>query len=210
MGRLIKLNHKIISIKPQRSKNRFNIILESGDVFGISGDVLVSSKLSEGKYLSDKELDKITNDEVHQKIKEKVLHLLSFRARSRFEIYTRLLRKGFDRSKISNVINELEENGYIDDKEFSKMYATHLIRSKLLGKIAVKYQFKKHQIPSDILDPILNELYIKYPIEELIKRIILKKEHKLSPELIKDKKLIDRIKRKGYSWGEITSVISSF
>ena len=90
------------------------------------------------------------------------------------------------------------------------MYATHLIRSKLLGKIAVKYQFKKHQIASDILDPILDELYIKYPIEELIKRIILKKEHKLSPELIKDKKLIDRIKRKGYSWGEITSVISSF
>ena len=90
------------------------------------------------------------------------------------------------------------------------MYATHLIRSKLLGKIAVKYQFKKHQISSDILDPILDELYIKYPIEELIKRIILKKEQKLSPELIKDKKLIDHIKRKGYSWGEITSVISSF
>ena len=210
MGRLKKLNHRIISIKPQRSKNRFNITLESGDVFGISEDVLISSKLSEGKYVSDKELGMITNHEVHQKIKEKVLHLLSFRARSRFELYTSLQRKGFDRAKISNVIDELEEKGYIDDKEFSKMYATHLIRSKLLGKIAVKYQFKKHQIPSDILDPILDELYIKYPIEELIKRIILKKEHKLSPELIKDKKLIDRIKRKGYSWGEITSVISSF
>tara|TARA_B100000700_G_scaffold264513_1_gene302310 strand:+ start:116 stop:748 length:633 start_codon:yes stop_codon:yes gene_type:complete len=210
MGRLKKLNYRIISIKPQRTKNRFNITLESGDVFGISEDVLISSKLSEGKYVSDKELGRITNHEVHQKIKEKVLHLLSFRSRSRFELYTRLLRKGFDRSKISNVIDELEEKGYIDDKEFSKMYATHLIRSKLLGKIAVKYQFKKHQIPSDILDPILDELYIKYPIEELIKRIILKKEHKLSPELIKDKKLIDRIKRKGYSWGEITSVISSF
>tara|TARA_Y100001970_G_scaffold136327_1_gene167753 strand:- start:153 stop:785 length:633 start_codon:yes stop_codon:yes gene_type:complete len=210
MGRLKKLNHRIISIKPQRSKNRFNITLESGDVFGISEDVLVSSKLSEGKYVSNKELDRIINDEVHQKIKDKVLHLLSFRARSRFELYTRLTRKGFDKSKISNVIDELEEKGYLDDKEFSKTYASHLIRSKCLGRIAVEYQFKKHQIPSDILDPILDELYIEYPIEELIKRIILKKEHKLSPELIKDKKLIDRIKRKGYSWGEITSVISSF
>ena len=210
MGRLEKLNHRIISIEPQRSKNRFNITLESGYVFGISEYVLISSKLSEGKYVSTKELARISDYEIHQKIKAKVLHLLSFRVRSRFELYTRLLRKGFDRSKISNVIDELEEKGYIDDKEFSKMYATHLIRSKLLGKIAVKYQFKKHQIPSDILDPILDELYIKYPIEELIKRIILKKEQKLSPELIKDKKLIDHIKRKGYSWGEITSVISSF
>ena len=210
MGRLKKLNHRIISIKPQRSKNRFNITLESGDVFGISEDVLISNKLSAGKYVSDKELSRITNHEVHQKIKEKVLHLLSFRARSRFELYTRLVSKGFDRSKISNVIDELEEKGYIDDKEFSKMYATHLIRSKLLGKIAVKHQFIRHQISPDILDPILDELYIKYPIEELIKKIILKKKQNLSTELIKDKKLIDRIKRKGYSWGEITSVISSF
>ena len=72
MGRLKKLNHRIISIKPQRTKNRFNITLESGDVFGISEDVLISSKLSEGKYVSDKELGMITNHEVHQKIKEKV------------------------------------------------------------------------------------------------------------------------------------------
>ena len=210
MGRLKKLNHRIISIKPQRSKNRFNITLESGDVFGISEDVLVSSKLSEGKYLSDKELDRITNDEVHQKIKEKILYLLSFRVRSRCELYTRLLRKGFDRQKISSVIDELEGKGYIDDREFSKMYASHLIGSKYLGRIAVKHQFNKHQISSDILDPILDELYIKYPIEELIKKIILKKEQKLSAELIKDKKLIGRIKRKGYSWFEIASVISSF
>ena len=77
MGRLKKLNHRIISIKPQRTKNRFNITLEFGDVFGISEDVLISSKLSEGKYVSDKELGIITNHEVHQKIKEKVLHLLS-------------------------------------------------------------------------------------------------------------------------------------
>ena len=74
MGRLKKLSHRIISIKPQRSKSRFNITLESGDVFGISEDVLISSKLSEGKYVTDKELGRITNHEVHQKIKEKALH----------------------------------------------------------------------------------------------------------------------------------------
>ncbi len=85
MGRAQKLDHKIISIKPQRLRNRYNIIFESGDVFGISGDVLLSRNLSEGEYISDKELNKIKNDEIYQKIKEKILLLLSYRARSRSE-----------------------------------------------------------------------------------------------------------------------------
>ena len=171
MGRTQKLDHKIISIKPQRSRNRYNIIFESGDVFGISGDVLLSRNLSEGEYISDKELNKIKNDEVYQKIKEKIFRLLSYRARSRFELYTRISAKGFNKHQVSHVLDELEAKGYIDDSEFSKMYAMHLIRSKHLGRIAVKYQFIKHQIPQEILDPILDELYTKYPVEDLIKKI---------------------------------------
>ena len=210
MGRTQKLDHKIISIKPQRSRNRYNIIFESGDVFGISGDVLLSRNLSEGEYISDKELNKIKNDEVYQKIKEKIFRLLSYRARSRFELYTRISAKGFDKPQVSHVLDELEAKGYIDDSEFSKMYAMHLIKSKYLGRISVKYQFIKHQIPQEILDPILDELYTKYPIEDLIKKIINKKVDILDAELINDKKLIDHIKRKGYSWAEITTVINSF
>ena len=210
MGRLKKLSHKIISIQPQkRSKNRYNIIFESGDVFGISGDVLISSSLSNGKYLSDEELDRIKVDEAHQKIKEQILHLLSYRARSRFELYTRICSRGFEKDQVSYIIDELESKGYVDDKEFSKMYAMHLVKSKYLGRIAVKHHFLKHQISPEILDPILDELYTEYPADRLIKRIINKRKLEMTPELSSDKKLIAHIKRKGFSWGEISSVIDS-
>ena len=210
MGRLKKLSHKIISIQPQkRSKNRYNIIFESGDVFGISGDVLISSSLSNGKFLSDEELDRIKVDEAHQKIKEQILHLLSYRARSRFELYTRIWSRGFEKDQVSYIIDELESKGYVDDKEFSKMYAMHLVKSKYLGRIAVKHHFLKHQISPEILDPILDELYTEYPADRLIKRIINKRKLDITPELSSDKKLIAHIKRKGFSWGEISSVINS-
>ena len=211
MGRLKKLSHKIISIQPQkRSKNRYNIIFESGDVFGISGDVLISSTLSTGTCLSDEELVKVKIDEVLQKIKEQILHLLSYRARSRFELFTRMSSRGFEKDQVYNVIDELESKGYIDDKEFSKMYALHLVKSKYLGKIAVKHHFLKHQISPEILDPILDELYIEYPTDTLIQKIINKKKLEFTPELISDKKLMSHIKRKGFSWGEITSALNSF
>ena len=210
MGRPKKLSHKIISIQPQkRSKNRYNIIFESGDVFGISGDVLISSSLSNGKCLSDEELDRVKVDEAHQKIKGQILHLLSYRARSRFELYTRICSRGFEKDQVSYIIDELESKGYVDDKEFSKMYALHLVKSKYLGRIAVKHHFLKHQISPEILDPILDELYTEYPADRLIKRIINKRKLEMTPELSSDKKLIAHIKRKGFSWGEISSVIDS-
>ena len=211
MGRLKKLSHKIISIQPQkRLKNRYSITFESGDVFGISGDVLISSTLSIGTCLSDEELVKLKVNEALQKIKEQILHLLSYRARSRFELFTRLSSRGFEKNQVYNVIDELEAKGYIDDKEFSKMYALHLVKSKYLGKFAVKHHFLKHQISPEILDPILDELYIEYPIDTLIKKIINKKKLEFSPELISDKKVMAHIKRKGFSWDDITTTLNSF
>ena len=89
-----KLNHRIESIKPQkRYKNRFNIKFESGDVFGISGDVLLKFNLSSGQKLSGHLISKLESDEIHHKLKEKILNLLSYRSRSTKELEILLLRK---------------------------------------------------------------------------------------------------------------------
>ena len=56
----IKLKLKIQSIEPQkRRKNRFTITFESGDVFGISEDVLLSIPLSIGQTIDPNEFEKI-------------------------------------------------------------------------------------------------------------------------------------------------------
>ena len=55
-----KPTHKIQSIQSQkRYKNRFTITLESGDVFGISEDVLISNNLRTGQDLSLSQINNI-------------------------------------------------------------------------------------------------------------------------------------------------------
>ena len=75
-------------------------------------------------------------------LKESMLNLISYRLRSKEELKQRYLNKGYYLSDIEYAIDYLESKGYIDDEEFSRMYATHLIKFKSLGKKLVLHKFK--------------------------------------------------------------------
>ena len=73
---MTNLTNKIISISPQkRRNNRLTIQLESGDVFGISEDVFLSTPLTVGQSLNPKEIQEILSNESVIKIKNLILNL---------------------------------------------------------------------------------------------------------------------------------------
>ena len=206
--RLLPLKLKIQSIKPQKKrKKRFNVILESGDVFGISEDVFLFKPLEVGQILKREEISEIESLEIKNQIKNTVLTLISYRQRSRAELFNRLKKKGYNPFDIEPILDEFESKGYINDLEFAKTYAVHLIEKKLLGRMAVKSEFYSHQIPDAVLEPILNKLYeINRPEDQLMK--LMKKRLRIGNKSQKDRnRLVSLFKRKGYTWDEIQSVM---
>ena len=161
-----------------------------------------------GKKLSSKDYKKIKTDENHYSIKTKALNFLSFRPRSIKEVEISLLKKGFDNESISVVLNELIQKNYLNDEDFARTFALHLIKNKMLGKIAVYNRFFTHQIEQDMLNSILDELYEKYQPKDLIKKIVEKKGSHDNINPINDRKMVDHLKRKGYSWNEISSALN--
>ena len=200
------LENEIVSILPQKkNKSRYTIKFKSGNVIGISEDCLISHKISVGQKLSPTSLSKIDNDERLQSIKFKALNYLSYRSRSRKEVNISLLKKGFHQDDIDKVLEELVAKGYLNDKAFAKTYARYLIKTKRLGRIAVKNRFFIHSINQEVLNPILDKLYDKYPPELLIGEIVKKKKYPNDFDMINDKKLVNHLKRKGFSWSEIST-----
>ena len=200
------LENEIVSILPQKkNKSRYTIKFKSGKVIGISEDCLISHKISIGQKLSPTLLSKIDNDERLQSIKFKALNYLSYRSRSRKEVNISLLKKGFHQDDIDKVLKELVAKGYLNDKAFAKAYARYLIKTKRLGRIAVKNRFFVHSINQEVLNPILDKLYDKYPPELLIGEIVKKKKYPNEFDMINDKKLVNHLKRKGFSWSEIST-----
>jgi len=203
---LKNLENEIVSILPQKkNKTRYTITFKSGKIIGLSETNLFSYKIFVGKKISSNLLSKIENNEKLQSIKYKALNFISYRPRSKKEVNKSLLKKGFHQDDIDKVLEELVSKGYLDDESFAKTYARYLVKIKRLGRIAVKNRFFIHNINKEILNPILDKLYDKYPPDLLINEIIKKKKYPKHFDIKNDKKLINHLKRKGFSWNEIST-----
>tara|TARA_B100001250_G_scaffold165625_1_gene142566 strand:+ start:3223 stop:3708 length:486 start_codon:yes stop_codon:yes gene_type:complete len=151
----------------------------------------------------------INKDISNQAIKVSALNLLAYRSRSKAELILKLRNKKYKLDDIKDVINELELKGYINDEEFTKMYASSLIKNKLFSRNAIKYKLQKHNISNEILGPILNNLFSKTDEKELIRKLITKKlrlKTKINENEIA--KLTIYLKRKGFNWNDIKIVLS--
>ncbi len=63
-----------------------------------------------------------------KKARSRLLRLLSYRGRSRREAEDYLQRRGFDSAVISNVISEMEQWSYIDDRRFAVEFIESCLR----------------------------------------------------------------------------------
>jgi len=165
--------------------------------------------LKVGQKLDTKELETIKSLESKTRIKDQALILLSYRQRSRSELSQRLKEKGHGQKVIESLMDEFESKGYINDSEFAKMYATHLVEKKMTGKIAVRNKFFPHNIPDHILNPIIDKLYVLNPPLNLVNSIIDKKLQMRKRTPKEKTKLVNLLKRKGFVWDEIEPAINN-
>ena len=200
---------KIISVKPSlKHKNYFHVVLESGNKYNIHKEQILNYNIKENLHINENVIHEALNETEIEKIKNIIFLLLSYRSRSKKELKDSLLAKNFKIQNILNVIKDLEKRDYINDLAFTKMYASHLIKEKKLGKYLVEQKLLQHEIDFSVMEPIISELYIKYPVNYLIKEILKKKKwtHK---NLLKNKiKIINHLKRKGFNWDDIKPIFN--
>ena len=204
---------KVVDIQVQkRRKNRRNIYLDDGSVFGVSEDVFISIPIHIGDTISDKIFNDILESDSKSKIYNSAISLLSYRMRSKSELKDRLIRKNYNEDGIMNVINNLELKGYLDDEKFAYAFAKEKVKNKLIGPIALKFEMSSHKLDLELIDRTINSIYDMFPQKMIINRLITK--WKVKDSIGKDpkikSKIINRLKNKGFYWDDIQSAINAF
>lgn len=202
---------KIIDIKPQvRNPQRKTLIFDDGSVFGISEDVFISHKFEIGSEISEDLFNETINDELKVKVYNSALRLLAYRMRSCAEMKRRLAEKKYPKNTIEEIIDKLLNIGYLNDTEFAEAFAHDKVKSKKIAPITLRMEFIPHKIDSDILEKTMNIVYEKYPISDLIKQLLEKKKIQFGMKLEQKtkKRIQDLLKRKGFSWNEISAVFN--
>ena len=204
------LSFKVLSLKPSSTKKRFfQVILENGSELNFHENSIIRYHIKENEFIENKILYQALDHTERERIKNKIIVLLSYRQRSKKELKDTFLQKGYHIKNILSVIDELEERKYLNDAKFTKMLASHLIKAKKLGRYLVEQKLFQHEIDSSVMEPIISSLYNKYPPSNTIKEILNKKKISQGNPLKNKIKIINHLKRKGFSYNEINSTIES-
>jgi len=154
-----------------------------------------------GKELSDQEIEKIILEDKTIRGKEYLLRLLSRRIYSRYEISRKLNNKGYPEKIIANLVFWLEDNNYINDELFAKMWAQFRLENKPIGRYKLNQELRIKGIKQDIIQKVIDKTYDE--IDELTLARNLIKEKIVSSEIknirIDPKKIYNFLLRRGFS-----------
>ena len=205
------LKFKVLSLKPaSRKKDYFRVTIDNGDKYNFHGNSITQYNIKEDHPIENEVIHKALDYTERENIKYKIIMLLSYRQRSKKELKDSFVSKGYKIENVLNVIKELEQRKYLNDTLFTKMMATHLIKEKKLGRYLVEQKLCQHGIDFSIMDPIVSELYKKYPQSKTIKEILNKRNISKSNPLKNKIKTINHLKRKGFPFDDINTIIEAY
>ena len=208
---MVPRNSKILSISLKEKKNRYIVTTTSGDRFEVSEDVLIASSLHKNKEIAETELNKILFSEKYFRVKEAALVLLNYRMRSKKELRLRLIKKGYSKDIIDKVINELEKKNWIDDEKFGLAFSRDQINRNKIGPIALKYKLREFLDSIDLINKISTKIYSEIKIEDIILHLLQKyTPYNINSDEKLRRKLINKLKRKGYYWQDIDGVLTKY
>ena len=200
---------KILSIKRStRYNDRIIVKLDDKSVFRVPEDAFVLNPFHIGETVT---LDEIENYDVKmrlQEAKDAAFKLLSFRMRSIAEMRKRLKEKSFSQIEITHVIDKLTKLNYLNDVEFGKAFVKEKIKNKKIGPKAIKSELFPHQLSPDFVDELIESVYKKYKINDLITFHLKRKKIKKNSQMNKSdlSRLNNYLLRKGFEWDNINGL----
>ena len=206
-----ELKLKVLSLKPtSRKKNYFNVTLENGDKYNLHENSIISYNIKENHFIENKIINQALDITEREIIKNKIIVLLSYRQRSKKELKDTFVSKGYNIDNVLIVIDKLEQRKYLDDRLFTKMMASHLVKEKNLGRYLVEQKLLHFGIDVSEMEPIVSDLYKKYPPSKTIKKILNKKKISIGNTLKNKLKMVNYLKRKGFHFDDINTIIESY
>ncbi len=108
------------------SRHNYTVVADDGSSFLIPTSIGKSLSLSTGQQLTQQQFEQLKEKVALIVTREKALELLSRREHGEYELYSKLLQKGFDKEIIQQVLTQLKKENLLSDYR----YASSLIRSR--------------------------------------------------------------------------------
>lgn len=141
--------------------------------------------------------------EEYDKAKSKVLKYILYKKRSKQEVKNKF-GSVISNEMLEEIIDELEENGYINDNSYIERAVAEFIALNNLSLKEVKYKLMTKGISSSLIEDYISENEEKMQEYEInsAKNIIIKKQNQMT-----DEEIMTHLLKKGYKTSNIRNAI---
>jgi regulatory protein len=192
-----------------------------GEFFsGLSLDAVAQFNLYDNKEVNAKELDEILFEELKSRFFQRALSYVSKRIKTEYQLRRYLKNLSFKKKGswyndipkdklegiFDEVVKKLDEYGYINDEDFAEQFILSRIKNRPRGKMILISELISKGVDKEIARGKVDKL-VEDEYEVLMKTF--EKKYRGEKITIRDRKKIDYLKRKGFSWDLIKKLIEN-
>lgn len=200
---------KITEIEPQKRRNKRRSIYINGEFFaGVDQEVVIDLGLKVGQVVDSDKLAEVLRTEELRKTREAALTLLDYRARTRKELETRLLQKGYPEDVIAKVLEQLEGVDLVNDERFANDWVAGRLEHRPTGKTRMSWELRRKGVNPETVDEALEQV----DEDKEFEMALALAKRKLGNAEVRDpetrNKLAGFLQRRGFYWEIVSRVIN--
>lgn len=195
----------------KKKNNLYQILLSDNTSLSFYDETIIHYNLLTFKEFDQSKLQEIIKYNNEISAYYQALNYIKTKLRTKKEIESKLIKAGYTKETIHNVIAKLEKQKYIDEKMYIKSYIADQVNLTLNGPKKIMYALNKLGFSKELVTTYLNE-YENAIWQDKIKKIITKKiniNHTLSANYLV-KKITNDLHILGYSQEQINAQMNNF
>lgn len=198
---------KITKIETQKRKGRYNIYLDETYAFPIDEAILVKYALYKGMEISGDFRDELESEDGFRKAYTRSLNYLNYGLRSEKEVRDDLAKHEFS-DVADEVIEKLEEQGYLDDLMYAESFTRTGANVGGKGPRVIKQELKRRGIAEENIEKASEQYSFDQMVEngvQLAEKVIRRSSQHSTRET--NNKLRQNLMQKGFDSDIITQVL---
>ncbi|WP_373472051.1 recombination regulator RecX [Carnobacterium alterfunditum] len=199
---------KITKIEAQKRKGRYNIYLDEEYAFPVDETILIKHILHKGMEVSDAYRQELEIEDGYRKAYVRSLVYLNYSMRSIKEIKDDLIAHEFTRETADQVVEQLKEQGYLNDLMYAESYTRTAANVSGKGPYVIKRELKKRGVNDEIIEEALEQ----YPFDQMVEngvalaeKVMRRSTRQSSRET--SNKIRQNLMQKGFQSDVITQVL---
>ncbi|MDP4014140.1 MAG: regulatory protein RecX [Candidatus Nanopelagicales bacterium] len=150
------------------------------------------------------------DEDEESRAKEIVLRRLAITARSRAELASDLVRRGFPSDLIERILDRFTEVGLVDDAALAVSLVSSKARNSGWSRRAAAYRLRERGVPEDAIEMAIESVSDEEEKERAL-NLVRRAWKQLAgvDEQVRRRRITGMLARRGYSQGMATSVILS-